>query len=623
MRTFRRNLFGFCICILFLFIALSLLGFAQTYSVPLLSVSEEDGELKGSIAEAHLEVRPGTGRMFIDCFPFNKMDLQVSTRYARDLACKLAETDCSKFDFFYVIRADASIIGGPSAGSSLAFLTFAALKGLPYDKKTVATGTINAGYIVGPVGGLKEKIEAAAEEGLKKVLIPAGQGKQRIESSGISENSSINLSSQNNSSNLTLIEYGSKLGVDVVEIFDLYDMIYEYSGRNLSEPVPAINSEAFSRRMKNISQALCGKAFEVNSSLPSYIPPEFLEGYNQTQRYLRFALNETTQGNHYSAASFCFSSLTDLFTIYLSTKNLSEDYMFFLINLTSDKAENLRQQMEREYSTLGDLQVYAAVIERLNEAETQLENSRKILKKYQTNRTALSEMYEGNLTRLVHLKVIEGISYGVNRVFSAELWSDFFGFDKKKVNLEKSELRKACVSKVSEASGLLDYFSSAYPSLMTDARARLNEAEANKETENYALCIYQASAAKAHINNLMTSTYLTMEYYNKSIQGKIKVAERQIAEQQDERSFPIMGYSYLEYSKSLHALGDLYSASLYADYALELSNLDVYFDKASKFNILPILLSPFVRLFFFGALLGFSLAMLIVLFSQNRKHKKK
>ncbi len=615
METDKQVSYRYCILSLlfllfFLFLASSA-AYAQSYSIPLLSVSEDNGELKGSIAEAHLELRPGSGRIFIDSFPFNKMDLQVSTRYARDLACKLAETDCSKFDFFYIIRADASIIGGPSAGSSLSFLTFAALKGLSYDKKTVTTGTINAGYIVGPVGGLKEKIKAAADEGLNKVLIPAGQGKITIDDT-------VNISA-NITSNLTIFEYGDKLGLEVKEVFDLYDIIYEFTGRNFSKPAGSIDSEAFSARMRNISQALCEKAFEVNSSLSSKLPPHFSEEFNQTQRYLRFALNESSQGNYYSAASFCFSSLTDLFTMYLSTRNISEDYMFYLINITSQRGRDLREQVEKEYSTLGDLQVYAAVIERLNEASNRLENAEDILRKYKANRTELTAMYEGNLTQLVHLRVLEGISYGVNRVFSAELWSGFIGFDEKQVNLEKSELKKACVSKVSEVSGLLDYFSAAYPSLLTDARARLKQAENNKESENYALCIYQASSAKAHVNNLMTSTYLTMEYYNKSTLGKIRVAERQIAEQQEERSFPIMGYSYLEYAKSLYALRDLYSASLYADYALELSNLDVYFDKDYKLNIIPFLLNPYTRIFFFGALFGFSLTLLIRLYFQFRK----
>jgi hypothetical protein len=40
--------------------------------------------------------------------------------------------------------------------------------------------------------------------------------------------------------------------------------------------------------------------------------------------------------------------------------------------------------------------------------------------------------------------------------------------------------------------------------------------------------------------------------------------------------FPILGYSYFEYANSLKE-SDPFSALLYSEYALELSNLDIYF----------------------------------------------
>lgn len=564
----------------------------NSYSIPLLAVSETDAGLKGSVAELQLQILPGSGRVFIDSFPFNEMDLQVSTRYAKDLACKFSDTDCSGLDFFYTIRANASIVGGPSAGASIAFLTIAALEGLEYDPSIALTGTINAGYIVGPVGGLKEKIDAAANAGIKKVLIPLGEGSQIVESS-----------------ELNIIEYGKSKNVEVKEVFDLYDVVYEYSGKNLSTEATKPDPAEFSKTMKTISDGLCEMAFQLNASLPSSIPDSSLGMYEKSQQNLLLAVNETSKSNYYSAASFCFGSLNDLLTIQLELSNLSKQYLPVLISMTRGNAESLKSELQKDYKTLGDLQVYAAIIERIEEAELHLEAAEELLNE-SINISILAPLLEEKVDEIVYNGIINSIAYAINRIYSAELWQSFLGFDKQVVNLNEATLEQACVSKISEVTGILDYFSTSFPSLLEESRGILKKAQDNREEGNYELCIYQASSAKAQLNNLMSSIYLPVEYYNKSIEGKIKAAEREIAEQQNKQSFPIMGYSYLEYSKTLYELGDLYSASLYADYALELSNLDVYFNHKSSMPVISYLSSFYIRLFLFGAIFGFSISLL-------------
>ncbi|MDI3474262.1 MAG: uncharacterized protein PWR30_585 [Candidatus Woesearchaeota archaeon] len=569
----------------------------NSYSIPLLAVSETDSGLKGSVAELQLQIMPGSGRVFIDSYPFNEMDLQVSTRYAKDLACKFSDVDCSRLDFFYTIRANASIIGGPSAGASISFLTIAALEGLDYDSDIALTGTINAGYIVGPVGGLKEKIDAAAEAGIKMVLIPLGEGSQIVESSEL------------NSSELTIIEYGKSKDVDVKEVFDLYDVVFEYSGKNLSTEATKPDPTEFSKTMKTISDGLCERAFQLNASLPSSIPDSSSGMYEKSQQNLLLAINETSKSNYYSAASFCFGSLNDLLTIQLELSNLSKQYLPILINITRGNAETLKSELQKDYNTLGDLQVYAAIIERIEEAELHLDAAEELLNE-STNISILAPFLEERIDEIVYTGIINSISYAINRIYSAELWQSFLGFDNEVVNLNEATLEQACISKISEVTGMLDYFSTSFPSLLEESRQILKKAQDNSEEGNYELCIYQASSAKAQLNNVMSSVYIPIEYYNKSIEGKIKAAERQISEQQNKQSFPIMGYSYLEYSKTLYELGDLYSASLYADYALELSNLDVYFNHKSSINLIPYLSSFYIRIFLFGAIFGFSLSLL-------------
>src|SRR5512133_756967 len=90
---------------------------AKSGSMKLLAVSGEEASQTGSTADLLLEVKDGTGRVFIDSFPLSKIDTQISARFAKEVACNFLEADCSKYDFFYTIRANSAIIGGPSAGA--------------------------------------------------------------------------------------------------------------------------------------------------------------------------------------------------------------------------------------------------------------------------------------------------------------------------------------------------------------------------------------------------------------------------------------------------------------------------------------------------------------------------
>src|SRR3989339_1643051 len=103
---------------------------AKEGHMKLLAVTETDNGYKGGIADLYLEIKPGSGRVFLETFPLTKIDTQISTRFAKEIACDFADIDCSRYDFFYTITADSSIIGGPSAGAAISALTFSLIKGV-------------------------------------------------------------------------------------------------------------------------------------------------------------------------------------------------------------------------------------------------------------------------------------------------------------------------------------------------------------------------------------------------------------------------------------------------------------------------------------------------------------
>ena len=194
----------FLLLIILLIIPIS---FAKSGHMTLLAVSEKDGEEVGAIADLYLDIVPGQGRVYIDTFPLTKLDTQMSTRFAKQIACDFLDKNCNNYDFFYTIRAKSAIIGGPSASGAAAVLTVALLDDLKLDEKVAMTGTINSGGLIGPVGGIKAKIEAASKANITKVIIPE-------------------FSVDENSSELSVY------GIEIINVSTLEEAMYEFTGKN-------------------------------------------------------------------------------------------------------------------------------------------------------------------------------------------------------------------------------------------------------------------------------------------------------------------------------------------------------------------------------------------------------
>ena len=90
-----------CIVIMVLLICLSSSVFCVKYDktnhIKLLAVSERsEGNITGATADLFLEIKPGEGRVFIDTFPLTKLDTQISTRFAKEIACDLLNRNKKK-----------------------------------------------------------------------------------------------------------------------------------------------------------------------------------------------------------------------------------------------------------------------------------------------------------------------------------------------------------------------------------------------------------------------------------------------------------------------------------------------------------------------------------------------
>lgn len=146
----------------------------------------EAGETVGTVATISVTVSPnGTGGVSLATQPLTGTDMQGSARIAARVAASATGYALENHDFYFVVRSDSPVISGPSAGSVMALAATVALENAHrapdepawnITDDVLVTGTINPDGSIGPVGGILEKAEAAADRGAGLFLVPEGQG---------------------------------------------------------------------------------------------------------------------------------------------------------------------------------------------------------------------------------------------------------------------------------------------------------------------------------------------------------------------------------------------------------------------------------------------------------------
>lgn len=140
-----------------------------------------DSEGNGVIIDLTVEVLPGRGRTLtdIDNLLF-WVDTQHSIRKARKIAINVTKMDLSNIDLIYTIYANASVIGGESAGAAITIATIAAIQNKRINNSVIMTGQINHDGSLGPVSAIVEKANASKKENATLFLVPLLQSRDVI-----------------------------------------------------------------------------------------------------------------------------------------------------------------------------------------------------------------------------------------------------------------------------------------------------------------------------------------------------------------------------------------------------------------------------------------------------------
>ncbi len=567
-----------------LVIALALAALPSTAAkeghIKLLAVSDDSGVLRGSMADLYLSVSDGSGRVFLDTYPLTKLDTQISTRFAAEVACSLLEEDCSQRDFAYRIEAESNIVGGPSAGAATAALTAAMLAGLRVDESVALTGTINSGGLIGPVAGLKEKIEAASSAGLRLVLIP--QGKRYFTSGNMT---------------VDLVEYGGELGIEVKEVAHLQDAVYELTGKRVGREVSSLQvDENYRSIMEQLAQLLCNQTEALSATITSAAVERHNESaaMEEMANLTRRAADALSAGDLYSAASYCFGANVKARYLGLLSSGIGERSVKNAVTQTRQRiAREEAELAARDLHTITDLQTFLVVQERLDEGSGYLDEAEEHL--------ALSQ----NSTE-EWLDALYALAFGIERLSSAESWSFFFDSGGREYILDNSTLRKSCLEKMGEAQERLQYLQMIAPSAASAIQEDYLDAEKARLGGDFARCLFAASKSKARVNLVLTLYGQDEANLGALINNKITAVERAVFTSTQKGVFPLLGYSYLEYGKNLRGQ-DEGSALLYLEFAQELSNFDLYFPREQRLTMRPITVYE-VLAFTIGVLLGFLVA---------------
>ncbi len=97
---------------------------------------------------------------------------QESVQNVSALIKKYTNKDISQYDIHIQFIQTYDGVEGDSASVSIATAVISAIEEIPIDQTVALTGSLNVRGDVMPIGGATAKIEAAAEAGMKKVLIP-------------------------------------------------------------------------------------------------------------------------------------------------------------------------------------------------------------------------------------------------------------------------------------------------------------------------------------------------------------------------------------------------------------------------------------------------------------------
>lgn len=575
------------------------------------AVERTSDGLNGVLSYITVVTQEGSGHIYIDTWPLAEIDIQGSARLAVQVACDAVHKNWKEYDFFITVRSDSPIIGGPSAGGAMTVALIASLQGWDLRTDVVMSGTINPDETVGPVGGLLAKAQAASEVA-EVFLIPEGQTTILVEEQKVVQQGIFTYVTTTQKE-VNLVEEGEDLGLDVKEVYDIRDAVYEFTGETIEPPsasgesIKADFMEPYARQQLSEIEL----EFEVTQGR--------IDGYSGTYQSELYTLLDTAHdeityaqeqfesGDYYTSMSGAFVAglyityVTNLIAFFEDTD--PTDIAASVADYLSGVAEDISDETPRGMTAL---QCIAAAQNRVFEAKDYLEKAQK----------SQSDT-----------EFIEYISYAQRRGESAEFWLNISREYQKGEAIDESTVKNAASSMLNTAQLSLVYASSILPKsgLLQEATQNYNTAEREYRQGAYASSIFSALESKVYVEVALITTGSSEEMISQRVERARERASKSIEESRNEGIEPVLAVSYYELADSVSSP---VQQLLYLGHAEEIASIYDYIEPYStppeSPTTQPIVKEPehvsFTDRFLPGVIIGFvGCFLLMMLIGSLRK----
>ncbi|MGC9310140.1 MAG: hypothetical protein ACP5E4_00255 [Candidatus Aenigmatarchaeota archaeon] len=505
------------------------------------AVQETDYGQEGVMATLTVNVRPGSGHVYVDTWPLAKIDTQASARIAKEVSCGILYRDCSNYDFFYTIRSDARIVGGPSGGAAMAVATLASLLDLNINNNVLITGTINPDGSIGSVAGILEKARTSGEKG-NTFLIPYGQNE--VKTGRASEP-------------IYITEYAAEnWNLTVHEVRNIKEAFEHFTNYRIIDLEPEFKrTESYQKIMKVFGKELIAHAEQLQEACLLEAKNSRLD-YSRQQEILDMCNSPLDEPNaafekedYYSAASLAFSdSITYKNGIMLARLLTSTDKKSF----ANDYLKSIEGH-ERNIST-SNIELYSIVEERYSEFAENLE-------------IAWKNYYSADYEKSIYYG-----SLAEERLYTAVLWNEHSDSFPSYIEATPENLNALSGELISGAYSTLTYTTMISPnSFSAEAEKYIEQAEESRKKGDYYAAIVQA--LKGEANAEISSEISGSEDldYNLDLHRKAALVSL-------DQTNSVIGQSYFEYARTLEK--DNPSAALiYYTYSEKLSKLNNILNK--------------------------------------------
>ncbi|WP_456421567.1 S16 family serine protease [Thermococcus sp.] len=532
------------------------------------------GELTGVVTEFVITVAPGHGHVYIETWPLAQVDMQASARLAAQVAGRILGVNMSHYDVFIQVRANTSIIGGPSAGGTMTVGIIAALEGWKINPNVMMTGMINPDGSIGPVGGILEKASAAHQAGAKLFLIPEGQRIQYVQETQKKEIGGV-IEINTETKPVDVVKYAEeRWGLKVIEVKDIYQAVYYFTGHRIPKPKAPQNVQidtSFLRDdaisdYKNTTEYYQKVMTELKESNVGYTTyTTLMSALTEAGAILNRSKTYINEGLYYTALSKDFQARIVIRHVdwYLQT-NTPEDVQRLLLKVKNEINSTEAYVENQTIRGVTMLQAIAAAEQRVEDAKSALDSAWKYY---------YSQDY---------WDAIGEAAYAYERAKTALFWTNLgkkFATGRK---IDKNIVKVTARDYIDESDLIVAYIESMYGDVIGNSLTdTIEKAQQYYDDGKYSAALFTAMQARVQgevfLDTLAITNWSVLMDKLNMVRNDARTA---IGIAEEKGVTPILAIAYYEFAQSFEELAkenqsinDLQTAMTFYMYAKETANL--------------------------------------------------